>query len=551
MAHFDCSGGMPQVGFAPPPYRWEAFMTDRNWKHHRGSSVSGQFLAAVLVALLMPLMLLPGCSSSSPKCPSFTGTFTNASLGPAGTQWAYELSGWILNSSGVYTPYTEAGVLTVDGNGNITVGTDTYWGTITNGTYSVTSNGSGAITLNTSNQSGTQALFWGITVANGSTTNSPGLFSVIETDSFANSAGAAYQQSAATSNTAPSGTFVFRTHVTTAGTSIAGSENSVGVITFSSASVNGSEDWVNGGVASGQSTNFTGTFTPPSAGIGSVSFTDGLGARTFDYFVIDANDLLLYETDSANVTLGLGRAELQQTPQNGFVNASFSGSFAFGGRGDTSAGAAGGVNEVGQLAADGNGNVSSGSLDSVRDGAPFLAQTIAPGTYTTAANGRLTTTLNTSGEGNVPAVLYLISPTRAYFLVNDTTAVEDGSVDQQSTTSFSNSTFNGQYAFVMGGIVAGIPVDRTGPILADGNGNLGWGEQVNSGGIAANVCLSGTYSAAPNGRVAASVSPVSNNIILYLVSPNAAYTIQGDAETQVPGALVNQDHQVMTLPVFF
>lgn len=528
-------------------------MSGRNGLAHPDFSVSRRlrYAAALVVVLISMVTFLTSCSSSSgPKCASFTGNFTNANLGTAGTQWAYELSGWILNSSGVYVPYTEAGVLIVDGNGNVTGGNDAYWGTITDGTYSVASNGTGAINLKTSNQNGTQSLVWGITVANPSATNSPGSFAIIETDTFANSAGAAYQQSVATMNTAPSGTFVFRTHVTTAGKSAAGSENSVGAIIFSGTTVSGDEDWVNGGVASGQSTNFTGTFTSPSEGVGSVSFADGLGPRTFDYFVIDANHLLLYETDSVNVTLGLGRAESQQPPQGGFVNGSFSGSFAFGARGDTSANAAGSINEAGQFTADGNGNITGGSLDSVRDGSPQLAQTIAPGTYTVASNGRLTTTLGTSGEGNVAAVLYLVNPTRAFFLVTDTSVVEDGTVDQQSTTSFATSTFNGQYAFAMGGLSAGIPLDRTGVILADGNGNLGWGGQVNSGGIAANVCFSGTYSAAANGRVTASVTSLTNNLVLYLVSPNSAYAIQGDPEIQLPGALVNQDHQVMLVPSF-
>jgi len=527
-------------------------MSGRSFEAHEDSSFCFQSTCeSVLVVLMTSLTLLSGCSTSSLKCPSFTGSFTNASLGSTGTQWAYELSGWILNSSGVYTPYTEAGIFVVDGNGNITSGTDAYWGSVVNGTYSVTTNGTGAINLNTANQTGTQSLIWGVTVANASTNSSPGLLAVIEMDTFANSRGAAYQQNAATLNTPPRGAFVFRTHVTTAGTSIAGSQNSVGVISFSGTSVSGDEDWVNGGVASGQFTNFTGTFTSPSAGLGTVSFTDGLGPRTFDYFVIDANDLLLYETDSLNITLGLGRAELQETPQGGFVNASFSGSFAFGGRGDTNASAAGSVNEVGQVATDGNGNVSGGSLDSVRGGAPQLAQTIAPGTYAMAANGRVTITLGTSGIGDVALIFYLIRPTRAFFLVNDTTVVEDGTVDQQSTTSFSNKTFTGQYAFVMGGLLASTPVDRTGLILADGNGNLGWGQQVNSGGIAANLCLSGTYSAGANGRVTASVPSLSDNVVLYLVSPNSAYTIQGDPEVQLSGALINQDHQVMLVPVLF
>src|SRR5215469_16135401 len=142
-AHFDCLDGIAQMG---------DFMSGRRVEACGDSSISGQSTcAAGLVALLL-LVFLSGCSSSSPKCPSFTGSFTNASLGPAGTPWAYALSGWILNSSGVYVPYTQAGMFIVDGNGNITGGTDAYWGAIVSGAYSVTSNGAGAINLHTASQ---------------------------------------------------------------------------------------------------------------------------------------------------------------------------------------------------------------------------------------------------------------------------------------------------------------------------------------------------------------------------------------------------------------
>jgi PKD repeat protein len=156
------------------------------------------------------------------------------------------LSGWYLNSSNVYTPYTEAGVLVVNGNGLVTSGFDDYFvSTSVTGTYSITNNGTGTINLLIANSMGNQPLTWGITITNPGAASSAGSFAVIEGDSFANSAGAAYQQSAATLATAPTGTYVFRTHVTTSGISIAGSQASVGLIDFASnGTVTGSDDFI-------------------------------------------------------------------------------------------------------------------------------------------------------------------------------------------------------------------------------------------------------------------------------------------------------------------
>jgi fibronectin-binding autotransporter adhesin len=508
----------------------------------------------VLVVSLLSLAFLSACygnNQNSPgvRCRGATGNFTNSSLGPSGTQWAYELSGWIVNSIGGLTPYTEAGFFTVDGNGRIIGGLDDFYvSTRVSGTYSIISNGTGTINLTITNSSGSQALVWGITLANPGTTASAGSFAVIEGDNFANASGGAYQQNASALATAPSGTFVFRTHVKTSGISIAGAQDSVGLITFNPATltVNVNDDYVNAGTPN-TSTNIAGTFTAPSLGMGTLSFSDGLGARTFDYFVIDGNDLVLYETDGSNAGLGLGRAEAQQVPTGGFTNASFKGSFAFGSRGDTSASGAGGVNTVGQISVDGNGNITGGSLDFVRDGSPQLAQTLGSGTYSLASNGRMTAALGAS-----TAAIYLVSPSRAFFLVNsDPSRVEDGTMDQQSTASFSNSSFSGQYAFVTGGSVAAVALDRTGTIQTDGNGNLGWAEQVNSGGSGNSVCLSGTYSASANGRVTASVSNLSSSLVFYMISPNSGYALQGDSGAQESGGMVQQNQTVPVVPGIF
>ena len=528
-------------------------MSLRRINSEPGLSSSNRSQPLMLVLSLVSLAFLSACygnNNGSPgiKCPGATGSFTNSSLGPSGTQWAYELSGWITNSAGGLSPYTEVGFLVVDGKGRITGGVDDFFASIRiSGTYSIISNGTGTINLNIATSSGAQALTWGITLANPGATNSVGSFAVIEGDNFANASGAAYQQNTSALSTAPTGTFVFRTHVTPSGAGITGSDAAVGLLDFApGGTVTGSEDYINSGTV-GTFTNFSGTYTAGStAGIWQVKFTDGLGSLTYDFFEIDANDFLIYETDTLNASPGLGRAEAQQVPTGGFTNASFSGSYAFGSRGDTTTTGAGGANTVGQFAADGNGNITGGALDFVRDGNPQLGQTIASGPYVLASNGRITTTVGTGGS------VYLVSPKRAFFLVTgDPMRVEDGTIDLQSTTSFSNSSFSGQYAFATGGAVAGVPLDRTGTIQTDGNGNLGWAEQVNSGGSGNSVCLAGTYSASANGRVTGSVNSLSSSLVFYMISPNSAYALQGDSGAQQSGGMVNQNQPVPVVPGVF
>jgi len=161
-------------------------------------------------------------------------------------------------------------------------------------------------------------------------------------------------------------------------------------------------------------------------------------------------------------------------------------------------------------------------------------------TYSVAANGRTTATLNANGTV-VQQTVYLVSGSRGFFLVSsDTSRVEDGTLEQQAfaagANSFSGSDFNGQSAFVTGGSIAGTPLDRTGTFTSDGNGNLGWAEVVNSGGVVNTPgCLPGTYTVATNGRVVASVTTLSGNLVFYMVSPKEAYLLQGDSSTQISG----------------
>jgi hypothetical protein len=440
----------------------------------------------------------------------------------------------------------------VDGKGNISSGFDDFFGSSITGTYSISNNGTGSMTVRLASTG--QSLSWGVTLSG----TSPASMYVIEADPALNSSGVAYQQTTSAFSAAPNGTFVFRTHELTAGTGLTGSAATVGVMTVGAGAITGlSADVLLGGLAPSQRTLGTAVsnpaFTvPDTTGKGTVTFADSQGASyTYLYYVIDGQRFLLYD---ANTSLGLGRMETQSAPAGGFTDASLSGGYVVGSRGDTTGS---GVNSVGQFSADGAGNVTGGSYDTVRDGSASLNAAItSSGTasvYSVAANGRTTVTLNAGGTV-VQQIIYLASGSRGFFLIsNDTARVEDGTLEKQAfasgANSFSDSDFNGQSAFVTGGSIAGTPLDRTGTITSDGNGNVGWAELVNSGGsINTPGCLPGTYTVATNGRVAASVTTLSGNLVFYMVSPKEAYLLQGDSSTQISGGSAVQLGSVANPP---
>lgn len=512
----------------------------------KGVLSRGKVLSMIgLVLPVLALAFLMACGTTSNNstavaCRGNTGGFSNASLA-AGSQWTYELSGFqpISNSNSI-SPYREAGVFTVDGNGNITSGSDDFYqqgvgyGPLTGitGTYSITANGTGSISLVLPNSLGT--LTWAVTM-----TGSNALY-IIEADSFANAHGHAVKQNAAAFST-PSGTFAFRAH---ANGSVSGSSAVVGEMTVSGGNVtSGSADSLVGGVLT--NTAVTGSFSAPDvSGVGTATLSYGIGTFTFNYYVVDANSVNLFETDANN--LALGRMELQ-TGAGAFTNASLSGPFVFGSRGDTNSNM-GGTSTVGVLAADGAGNITSGSYDFAQDGTVGTVTSLS-GTFNTSSNGRVAVTLTPTGANQVSEVAYLVSPARAFILVNDTTKVEDGTVDQQTGTSFSNSSLNGQFAFVTGGYDSTDYVDRTGPLTADGNGNLTLAEVLNrTGTVTVPGCLSGTYAASSNGRVVMSVNSLSNNLVLYMVSNNQAYLLQGDAGAEIFGGVSAQTGAVVNPP---
>jgi len=471
---------------------------------------------------LLSLLFCAACGSSNGGVPGFIpkGNFSNASLSG---QYVYQIEGFDLSNLNTVSAYREAGVFTANGSGVVTSATDDLSEgngvvtTVSTGSYTIGNDGTGTLSFN--NALGTITLE--VTLISASKVY------MVEGDTLLNAGGLAEKQNSAAIAAAPTGTFVFREHDLNSSTlqSVA----SVGAFTVGGGvASNGNKDVNTGGAFS--SLTFTGSFNAPdtTTGRGSGTFTDSaLATSSFNYYIVDANNVRFLAATTGVV--GDGRAELQSgTP-------ALSGSYAFGSKGDT--GSLGGVSMAGRFTASG-GSITAGARDSVQDGGTATNVSFT-GTFTQAASGRAVLSLSTAANSNY--VVWMVSPTRGLFLVNDSNTVQDGSLDRQQVSSFSNSTMNGQFGFVMDGFDVGqTPKDRVGTLQWDGSGKLILNEFTNTAGSPSTATLSGHYAVSANGRTGSSISNLSSNLIFYLVSGNDAYVVQNDSNVELNGTISKQ-----------
>ena len=464
------------------------------------------------------------------------GNFSNASLNG---HYAFTLRG-------IGTPdnvnsffFVEGGVFTADGNGNLTSITDDFvedfqctFNLPATGSYKINKDGSGDLQFNFGNS--TSALYR-ITFGDSSH------FYMEEDDGFNTSGGSGEKQDPTAFASIPSGTFVLQTHDLAAGSS------KVGVTTWTGGTITGTGDALVGGALSSVTISGTAQAPATATGRGTVTITDDTGTSNYAYYVVNASKIRLFNTDFSS-SLGIGTAEKQTGGP--FSAASLNGPYVFGSAGETSNVA--GIHSVGLFTADGAGHVTDGSFDFVQDGSPVTDITLNSGSayIVDATSGRAKVDLNLSTGTTNEKVMYLVSPSRALFLVNDPINVEDGTADKQAGSAFSNSSMSGQYAFVMDGFDANAQLpyrDRVGTWTPNGSGTVST-SYVASGflpssppaGSATANTLSGTYSVGTNGRTTSTVNNLSNNLIFYMVSGNSGYMLQADTGVDIGGAFAKQ-----------
>jgi len=494
------------------------------------SKCAGRVLMAL--AAISGIFLTAGCGSGSPVI--VKGGFSNASL--KGT-YSYTLKGYGFNanSSTAANFFVEGGVFTADGNGNITAGTDDFVeavgsttqvfpGNAVTGPYSIKKDGTGDLQFNFS---GGGAEVFRITLSDA------GHLYMEEDDGFGTSAGSAYLQ---TSTTTPNGTFVFRTHDVQVSATM-------GTMAISAGAVSGSYEMVQNGAATTGSIGAGGSMTAPAGGRGNVTYTVNGVTHTAEYYVVSASKFLLLDTTTNILSIGMAEQQSNLT----FSAASLSGSYAFGSGGETTT--PGFVNTVGVFTTDGVSQVTAANYDSVLDGS-VSSNVTGSGTYlidNLFGNGSGTFTF-----GGLTRDIWMVSPTRAYFITFNAANVEDGTIDQQTGT-FSNTSLGTQAAFFMDGFdgsgVDGLFKDRVGTLVPSGTNSLGTNYVASffdfvalAGGANSNA-FSGNYSVAGNGRTTTQLNGFTNNIVLYLTTTSTGYMLQADTGINMSGAFTAQSSQ--------
>ena len=489
------------------------------------------FLLLELASLLFCVACGTGANAGFGN--STIGNFSDSDLSG---QYAYQINGYDV-SGGAF--FREAGSFTADGKGDITAGEDdiaestSITSNATTGSYSVSADGTGLITLNLPT-SGDQISFAITSITPAKTYLA---VNAVASGFPVNGSGVAVLQSSSAISIVPSGTFVFTQHNISA---TQGSSSNVGRFAVSGGAVSGNED-VNRAGALNSLTITGGLFnTPDSNGRGTGNFVDSLGVTSgFIYYVVDSTHMFFLANPAGSsgtsaTGIGLGQAVGQSGT---FTTSTFSGGYAFSSRADDSF-SVDGTSTVGSFTAGGDGTISAGLLDSDQDGNP-VSSVAFTGAYTIASNGRAVVTINPTGGTSYQQTFWMASPSLAFFLTNDSTIEEDGVATAQQLSSFSASTLSGQYGLVMGGFNGNGAFDRVGTLHWDGTSKLSLNEFANSAGSGnTSGILSGTYSVtnSSNGRVTGSINNVSNNFVFYMISASDGYVLQNDSGTEVTGA---------------
>jgi hypothetical protein len=447
-----------------------------------------------------------------------TVQFSNASVqGP----YAFSFNGF--NASG---DFSLAGSLQADGNGNMTNGLEdlnTASGVFTNlslgGTYSVGADGRGTATVTDSQGTST---FHFVVLASGQA-------QIVEFDASENGNGTVIPQDTSAFNL---GSLAGNWSFFLSGTGASGEPVADGgVFSLDSAGnvTQGVEDINDGGTITSDA-SFTGSVTGASSnGRGTVSFSGSTGTSTFAYYVVSANEVAVVETDSAPGFSGT--AYKQQN--SSFTDSSLSGSYNF---------LLGGVDingvvaDVGQISANGNGNITNGVVDENDAGTAALNIALT-GSYSVAANGRGSASV-TSANGTSNYAFYLVSPKLLIFLETDTFSVTVGLADLQNGASFGNTSVSGSYGFDATGAITAGGANIVGQLASSGSGSFTGVEDANEAGtLSTGLSFSGTYSVSSTGRGTAQMTEggTTSNFVIYVNGPSSIFLLETDPGEVITG----------------
>lgn len=443
-------------------------------------------------------------------------------------KYAFSFTGTVTSSG---APIFLAGSFTADGAGNIStgvedinqVGLSVSKGVAISGTYSIGADGRGTLNIT----SGVTQTFK-IAVENGNHGQ------LIRFDSGAAGSGSFdLQSSSAFSLSSLSGKFAFAWNGSDSG---GNPLSGIGEVSLSSGSASGAADINDAGNYT--QVTATGTLQSPDAnGHGTASFTYGTTALTYAYDIISANRILLIELDTTGGTVG--EADLQSAT---FTTASLSGSYAFFLNGTSQ-----GFGIVGQISADGQGNISSS--DSVENSSFSIGSGTFPGNYSplptvagVTVNGRFVLTATEPPPFSTFTdnfVVYLVSPTQAFIMETDSDQLTFGQLLTQTGSPYAPSSLNGNYGLNSSGLdPQGVEADFVGQIASGGTSTLTAGtldindEDLTTPTIANSAISGGSYTVANtttgHGTLSFTAASAPFQFAFYFVSPSHVFMLETD-----------------------
>ena len=469
---------------------------------------------------------ISGADSTKSASARVTPVFSNASV-----TGSYVFKAVTIGSTGF--AFT-AGVFTADGNGHITAGiedaNDATNGPHTNipftGMYSVGSDGRGSATASTSLGTST---FKFVLVSNISA-------ELIEFDNTAASGFVAAQDPSAISSISGTFVFAFQGEDADSATSL-GPASSVGQIVLNgSGAVSGILDVNERGTFSAN-VPFNGNYTIGPQGRGTAVSAASYGTSTYVFYIVNAKTIEFLNVDPIPGLIETGTAVAQQSIP--FGNGSLGSSVFLLSGGDASSGAM--LVETGRFDTDGAGNIQNGVMDENGNGVFWDSLPLSASSYSIASTGRGTISATTT-KGTATFVFWLTSPGNAQVMESDTFGSASGTILAQQSGSFSDSSMQGNFAFVLGGATGSQPFAGLGQVASNGAGGFTGNEDVNAGGTTApNVALTGTYSVGQNGYGTGSVTGVQTTPVrVLLISQSSAVFISADPSEPVIGLAEKQ-----------
>jgi hypothetical protein len=465
-----------------------------------------------------------GGGGSTPPPPPPNNGFSNNNL--AG-QYAFYMSGED-GSTGEGEPYARVGSFTANGSGVITGGVEDvnliFSGegvnefTITGGSYTVNSDGTGSLTLIDS----TGSLTFAITL----TSSTGGYIVDFPTDGLSTASGAFTLQNANSfALSAVTGSYAFDFSGVDSGgdsESVVGQLVSNGSLTLSGFADDNDGGTINGG--NGGPAAISGNYNGPTIASDLSSFGRALmtiGGVSGVFYIVGPNQLIFMEEQSGGTLTG--SALLQSSIPT--TTAAVTGPFVYVMGGSTVSNSGfGPLTRGGKLSASG-GNLSNVIVDTNNTGSVTSLPSSGTGTgsyaidSTAIGSGRGTLTFTLAGS-SVPFnyVFYMVSPTQAF--IQDQSAgpngatIEDGSMYAQGSSTISASSLAGNYGLNWSGVT-----------VLNGGGSEGEEDVIGEATLNSSGALTGTVDV---NELAGSVGPLPG------IGLSGSFTLNSDPTSHNP-----------------